>query len=478
MKKFLSLTLALLMLLGLCACGNTPGVGAPGDEAATTPAENNMLMGFGRACITPEDSVPLNGYGTSTNRMSTEVLDDLFVTCIAFKVEKQVALLFSQDLYHTTAVLTPSLRSEINTATQVPSTNIFIAATGTYSGPDTKSEHENVQKFLDKYRAGMIEAAKAALEDLAPTTMSYGTTEVENLSFVHHYTMVDGTVEDAYYGFFDREISGHAAEADRTMRLVKAEREGKPAILLINWQVRPTLTGGMDKTVVSADFVGYMRNKVEADTGMHCVYFTGAFGDLSPNSLIESEKHELSVSEYGEAVARYAVEALDSLQPLEGSTTIGTYTANYSCQTHREEIDRLEDAKKVTSQRKKLGDLKADKLAKELGFRSVYHAASISGRVNRKDNDSFEISVLRFGELGFMMSATPLFCSIGEEAINASPVGFSFMLCQANAAWQCIPSEAAFDYGGYEVDISYWARGSGEKMGKLLNEMLLMTTDN
>lgn len=479
MKKILSLLLAVLTVFSLCACSsNTNQTATPGEQATTAPAENPMQMGFGRACITPEDSVPLNGYGTSTNRMSTEVLDDLFVTCIAFKSDSKVALLFSQDLYHSTAVLTPTLRSEISSAVKVPAANIFIAATGTYSGPDTKSEHENAKKFIEKYKAGLIEAAQTAMDDLAPTTLSCGTTEVEGLSFVHHYTMIDGTVEDGYYGFFDREITGHAAEADRTMRLVKAEREGKPAILLVNWQCRPTLTGGNDKTVISADFVGYMRNKVEADTGMLCAYFTGAFGDLSPNSLIESEKHNLTVSEYGETLASYAVDALDTLEPLTGSTTIGTYTANYGCLTHREETDRLEDAKKVTSQRKKLGDLKADKLAKELGFRSVFHAAAISGRTTRKEKDSFEISTLRFGELGFLMSATPLFCSIGEEGLAKSPVGFSFMLCQANAAWQCIPSAAAFDYGGYEADVSYWARGSGEKMMTLLNEMLLMTTDD
>ena len=44
----------------------------PSEETPVAPAENHMQMGFGRACVTPEDSVPLNGYGTSTNHMSTD----------------------------------------------------------------------------------------------------------------------------------------------------------------------------------------------------------------------------------------------------------------------------------------------------------------------------------------------------------------------------------------------------------------------
>lgn len=470
MKKFLSLTLAVLMLLSLCACGET----AP--EGSQT-SQSSLQLGFGRAEITPEDSVPLNGYGTSTDRMSTEVLDDLYVTCIAFRDEKQTALLFSQDLYHSTAVLTPTLRSDIGAAVQVPANNIFIAATGTYSGPDTKSNHENIQKFLTKYNTAMIQAAKAAIEDLAPATMTYGTTEVEGLNFIHHYTMEDGTVEDGYYGFFDREITGHAAEADKTMRLVKVDRGDKPAILMVNWQCRPTLNGAKDKTVISADFVGHLRNKVEADTGMHCVYFTGAFADISPTSLIESEDHGLDAKAYGEKLAEYAVNALDSLQALEGSTTLGTYTADFACTYNHDEEDKLDLAKQVTKERKANGDLAADKLAKELGFRSVYHAVSITARVNRKEKDSFELSALRFGELGFLMSPCAMGSAIGEKVYDKCPTGFSFLLCQANAAWSTLPSDESFEYGGYEADTSVWVRGSGEKIGNLLNEMLLMTTD-
>lgn len=471
MKKIISLTMAVLMLLGLCACGE-----AASNE--TEPPAAVMEMGFGRAKITPEESIPLNGYGTSTDRMSTEVLDDLFVFCIAFKDEKQTALLFCQDIHNSTAVLTPSLRSEISSAVQVPTSSIFIAATGTYSGPDLKSADTSIQdNYIPMYKAALVDAARDAIADLAPTTMTYGTTEVEGLSFIHQYTMADGTVQDGIRGFFDQEITGHAAEADRTMRLVKADRKDKPAILLVNWQVRPTLNGAADKTEVSADFIGHLRNKVEAETGMHCVYFSGAFLDISNTSRIASENHGLDAKGYGEKVAEFAINALDSLQPLEGSTTIGTYSADFACAYNHDEEDRIDEAKQITSQRKKLGDREADKLAREMGFRSVYHAASIVSRPARKATDSFEISALRFGELGFLMSPCSMGSAIGEKIYEKCPTEFSFLLCRANAAWSDLPSNEAFEYGSYEADTSVWAQGAGERIGNLLNEMLLMTTD-
>ena len=469
MKRLLCLTLAFMMALSLCACG----------EAEVTPTtqfpETNLMMGFARANITPTTSVPLAGYGTAENRMSTGVLDDLYVSCIAVSDGSTTALLFSQDLLNTTAVLVPKLRSEICPKLSIPTDNLFVAATATYSGPDMKSEHESLVGYTEQYMAAFMTCAQDAVADMAPTVMTCGTTEIEGLSFIHHYTMEDGTVEDGYYGFFDRAITGHAAEPDRTMRMVRASREEKPDILILNWQCRPTLNGAKDKTQISADFVGHLRNKVEADTGMHCIYFSGSLGDISPTSRIESEQHNLDAKAYGEKVAEYAINALDTLTPLEGNTTAGVYKGNYNCPINHEDEDKLEIAQQVVAERKANGDLAADKLAKELGLRSVYHAASIIARPNRKDRDNFEVSALRLGELGFLMSPGQMSSASGVKTLSEIPTKFAIMVGQANARWYTIPSEAAFDYGGYEADTSYFARGAGERMGELMNEMLLMT---
>ena len=470
MKRIFSLMLAVLLTLSLVACGKT-------EEKATT--ESNLQLGYGRVCITPDVSVPLNGYGTSTNRMSTEVLDDLYVTCLAMNDGNNTALLFSQDIMVASATLTPALRSELTAAVGVPSANIFFAATATYSAPDLKSKHENMTGYMEKYHEAVLKAAQDAIADMAPAAMYSASTQVEGLSFVHHYTMEDGTVEDGYYGFFDRKITGHAAEPDTTMRLVKVERKDKPAILMINWQCRPTLTGAQDKTVVSADFIGYLRDKVETDSGMKPIYFTGAYGEVSPTSMIESEDHGLDVKAYGEKLADYALQAVSGeLTPI-GGKSIGTYTVpGYGIKLNHADEDRTEDAKKVVAERKEKGYDVADKMAKEMGFRSVYEAGSISVRSGRKEKEPIEISVLRFGEMGFLMAPLALFSTTGKETLDKIPTEYGFLLCQANAAWNTIPSEAAFAYGGYEVDVSYFAQGEAERMCKNLNDMLLMTTDD
>lgn len=473
MKKLFCLSMAVLLILGLCACGTTESV-----PTTTQFPDSNLQIGFARMNITPAVSVPLAGYGAAEKRMSTGVADDLFLHCLAMSDGETTALLFCQDLLNTTAVLVPKIRAAINAEVPVLGDHIFVAATATYSGPDMKSTHKNIESYTEQYLAAFVTCAKDALADMAPTAMVCGSTVVEDLSFIHHYTMEDGTVEDGYYGFFDRAITGHAAEPDRNMRMVRARREEKPDILILNWQCRPTLNGAEDKSQISADFVGHLRNKVEADTGMHCVYFSGSLGDISPTSRIEQENHGLDAKAYGEKVAEYAVNALDTLTPLEGNTTVGVYKGNYNCPVNHEDEDKLELAKQVVAERKQNGDLAADKLAKELGLRSVYHAASITARPGRKERDDFEVSALRLGELGFLMSPGQMSSASGEKTLAEIPTKFAIMVGQANARWYTIPSEAAFDYGGYEADTSYFARGAGERMGELMNEMLLMTIPN
>lgn len=467
MKKFFSILLATAMVLSLCACTQ------PKEEQEP---DSKLLIGYAKAPITPEASIPLVGYGTSSKRMSTEVLDDLYVTCIAIKDEDTTTLLYSQDLWSSTAVLTPTLRNEISAATKVTPANIFIAATNTHSAPDMKSTHENMTPFMEKYKAALVSTGQQALADLAPAKLYCSATEVEGMSFINQYIMEDGTVEDGRYGFFDREIKGHAAEPDRTMRLVKVERKEKPAILMTNWQCTPTLTGGYDKTVISSDFVGYMRSKVEADSDMLFVYFSGAVGDIMPYTKIESEDHGLDVKAYGEKLAEYALNATVQMERLEGETA-AAYPNTYTCRVNHDEEDKIDLAEQVTAERKKNGDLAADKLAKELGFRSVYHAANIVNRPARKEKESFEISAMRIGGLGVMMFPMQIFSDTGAKTLEKNPTEFGFVLGQANAAWYLIPSEAAFEYGGYNVDTSYFVKGAGEKIGGILAEMVLMTTD-
>lgn len=466
MKRFVAGILAVLLLLGLCACGG---------EETPQETENTLLIGIGKADITPEENVPMSGF--SGNRVSTGVLTRLYATCIAMSDGTGTVLLYSQDLHYTTSVLTPTLRANISAKLpaeyKIRQENIYIASTGTYYGPNMKSADQTITNYQIKYTNALIAAAREALEDMTAATLYQGTAQTEGLSFVHHYTMDDGTVEDGYYGFLNRDITGHAAQPDKTMYLVKAEREDKPSVLLINWQCLPLLSGEAE-TRITADFVGHLRDKVEADTGMKAVYFSGAMGDISPVSLLSEENHNLDAQSYGEKLAQIAEAAIPSLSALE-TGGVGSYMITYSVSLNHEDDDKLEEANKVLAERKANGDYAADQLAKKLGLKSVYTAAMISKRKGWKEKDSVEVAGIRVGGFGIAMAPCKLFGSTGEKIRENAPTEMTFVLCEANAAWPVIASEEAFAYGCYEAYTSTFARGTAEKMANAMTEMLIMS---
>ena len=65
MKKYVAIFLCLTMLLTLSSC-------AAQEDDSQTP---QLLVGFGRADITPQENVPLGGYGNTETRISEGFLE-------------------------------------------------------------------------------------------------------------------------------------------------------------------------------------------------------------------------------------------------------------------------------------------------------------------------------------------------------------------------------------------------------------------
>ena len=70
MKKLISILLLLTMAVSMLACGASEGGAAAqgGAQAGATGfdlKEGQLAVGYGKVNITPEDSVPLGGFGNT-----------------------------------------------------------------------------------------------------------------------------------------------------------------------------------------------------------------------------------------------------------------------------------------------------------------------------------------------------------------------------------------------------------------------------
>ncbi|MBR3979435.1 MAG: hypothetical protein IKJ94_07430 [Oscillospiraceae bacterium] len=472
MKKLLSLTLAIVLILGLCACGGSGSEGGKEDEYT------GLQVGYNRQSILPTSPVQMAGYGNQGSRLSTGYLDIIYATCTAFRENGNTILLFALDLLRTESNWTEDYRNAINEATGVPKENIMFCASHTHSAPAPGGNEAEVQKWkTEVVDTAIVKAAEKAIEDLAPATLYTTTVKTENMTYVRHYELVDGTYCGDNFGDGSKQRVGHATKANEDMVLLKADREGdKKDIMLMNFQAHPCFTGGSTKTDISSDFIGATRNVFEAKTGMQFIYFTGTAGnqntvtkmpDEIPNSL--SSK---GMQTYSETLAQYAIDAMDNMTPVEGSG-IKTQQLSFEYESNKIGQDRLDDARVIFNYAKETGNMSAatDK-AKTMGFISVYECQAIVRASGYPATRPMELNVLSIGDLGIVTTPCELFSDTGLYIREHSPFKTTLLLSLANEVHGYYPTKQAYDYYSYESWSSQYASGVAEAMADKLVEML------
>lgn len=459
MKRVYCVILLLLMLLNLCSCG-----------ALQDGKRAELLVGFDRTVITPKESVPLAGYGNTTKRMSKEILDELYVTCVAITdAEENTVLLLSHDLISSSQH--DLTRTSISVATGVPKERIYVAGTHTHSAPDQLSKLDVMTDYRALYLKCAVNTAKAAMEDRSPATVQIGSGETEGLNFVRHYLMNDGSYAGDNFGDWSSGIKDHAEPNDPQLQVIRFLRKENKNILMVNWQVHPKLTGGNTKYDVSSDFVGYTRDYVESQTGDLMIYFTGAAGNQNPNSRIPEETAPTDVLDYSKQVGQVVLRVTENMTPVEIGT-IRTKQTIYDAKVDLVMQDKLSEAKEVQELYKEKGREEANVLARQYGFSSVYHSNAVINRSSYGKSQKVEVNAIGIGSIGFVTASYEMFASHGAAIKANSPYAATFVITCCNGGNGYIPTQAAHEYGCYESHTGRFIPGTGEELVKVLTESL------
>ena len=467
MKKWISLLLSLTLVLGLAACGKAP---AQTPEATEPPVESWLQAGFCRVDVTPDFNIGLDGSGNADTRISKEVSDPISITCIALTDGQKTVLLYTADTLGFNNNNLALLRNQICMGTGVAQDNIFFGATHTHSAPRLSTKTETFSKYIGIFCKGAVAAGEGALADLAPARLQAATTDLPGMNFVRHYKMSDGSYAGPNFGTFEGlDIVDYAGQVDPELSMIKLDRGGsKQDILLLNWQAHPNNSTSVGYYKISADFVGTLRNKLEADTGMQVAYFTGASGNVHIDSKIESDAHGLKWDAYGEKLAELTVEALPKLQDV-GGTGIATTSQFYLAQVDHSRDHMLAQAKEVYDLWKTESKAAADALAWEYGMTSVHQARAIVELTQIGKELQWELKALRVGNIGFTTGTYEMWTESGKYVKDNSPYDVTFVIT-GNMIY--IPAEDAFAYRNYEVDTTYFVQGTAEALTEEYIKML------
>ena len=461
MKKLISILLTLCIILGLCACGSAGG----GD---TDQPQTGLQAGYGRENITPETEVGMGGYSDAETRKSKNVLDYIYTTCVAFNEGDTTLLVYTIDVCGIADSGADKIRNYVATYAGVPAENIIIGATHTHSAPAMGND-DNWDNMLLK---ACGEAAKNAIADLAPVKMETATGILENMNFVRHYLMNDGTYYGSNFGSTASGFKAHALDyPDRQLILLKLDRETKKDILMVNWQAHPAAAARQDDyTAVSADFVGHTRSKLENETGMMVAYYTGASGNTNPRSLIESENVNSNTNyrEYGKILADKILEVIPSLAPVEGSG-IQVTKCDFEAEIDHSWDNMIKEANEVFDLWKSEGKDAGDKLGATYGFTSSYQARAIRTRFNLPATQVRQLRAFRVGPIGFTSGSYEMFSDHAEYVKENSPFDLTFVIT-SNSGY--IANKLAYTYRSYETDTGMYASGTGEAMAEKYVELL------
>ena len=487
MKRILALVLAAALALPLVSCGGGTSLLTEETETLVRTVEEKTVetegvsgehevkgfcVGFGRADITPEDSVPLSGYGNVESRMSTNVLDPLYATCVALQDENgERMLIYQLDIINTGASLMDPARRVIETATGVPGDHVLLNATHTHSGPATGNDDAGIARWQTKALKAFAQAAKDAVADLdACTGVFVNTTETDRLNFVRRYYTEDGFYTDnVVYG--NGAITAHETEIDQEMRLVKFTRKNQPDVILANWQAHNHRTGGSTKTDISSDFVGIFQKETEKALGAKMLYLQGGAGNINPTSRIKGEARYTDYKDIGKALTEHLKTGLEDMKEVQPGA-IRVASMSFDAVIDHTQDYRLEDALKVKALYDQNKRNEASALAKQLGFGGYFEATAIVGNAKKGASASVALNCYAFGDVGIAAAPFEMFCQTYRDLRAKSPFAMTLTCGYSNTSHGYMPAAECFANMGYEVAQCHYVEGTAEIIENYQLDML------
>lgn len=434
-----------------------------------------VKVGYGRADITPETNLPLGGYGNAPHRISEEVRDKLMATCIAFTdADDNTVLLFTTDMIRAVPALADRVRDVLCEEFNLPRETVMVASTHTHSTPEVgEKDYPGMKEFKDKYVEGLITAGRKAMEDRLPSLIYVGFAQTDRLNFIRHYKLADGTYAGANFGNWAPGVVGHASNNDSWVQAIKFDRIGGKPVLLVNFQAHPCFTGGVDKKVVSSDYIGELRTYLETMTASRFAFFQGAAGNHNGVSFCARETRTYDVVEYAKLLGDAVLRALEAPVQVPGGKVTITHRALDLPMDHTESAELVEKCKAIQKEWLEKADrVYSNKQAKAIGLNSIYAVNGVLMRQKLPESEIMDIYAFRVGELGFVCAPYEMFGVNGMFIKEYSPYAMTFVVSCANHAQAYLASDLAFTHGCYEVDTRRFPRGTAEKVADNFVEML------
>lgn len=406
-----------------------------------------LKAGFARLDVTPPLGAELSGYFYV--RHAKGVLDPLELNAVAVSNGTHTVILMAIDFIGIRLNYMNALKAIITERTGVPADHVLIAALHQHTScciADGRETNLTDKTYLDVLFRKFGDAAQMAIDDLKEASVSVAAQDVaEPIAFVRRYFTADGGV--ATNPSSKLTLTGRCDEADNTMRLVRFHREGAKDIAILNFSTHPDVIGG---EYMSADWPGFTRRFVEKDIpDVSCLFFTGCQGDSNHIDFFKPKDQRMKGERYehsrymGRTVADAVVKAWNNTTEVSGDEISGQFTVVYN-RTNTVDIEKYDEYKAWYA------DYEAGKLDPKPHITELAYATRI---INLRTSPIFRpvpLTVIRFGDVVLTGFGGEAFTAYGQMTRDLAPGKFVVCAVCANGYEGYLPTEKAFQQGGYE----------------------------
>jgi len=416
-----------------------------------------LAVGAASVDITPPSGTPMAGYGARTS-VSGAVHDPLLATALVLSSGGQAALV-SVDLAAVDSELVHMVRELVQRDAEVPGHAVLIAATHTHSGPLLgPSGSPQYDRSLKEVTARKIaDAVKLARRRLRPGHVAFGRSQVHGVAANRRDAEVP----------VNTDIHAWRIDADRDVRAIFYTFACHPTVL------------SHENLEISADWPGAVRTVLSGVYGPIPVGFlNGAAGDVSTRYTRRSSTFD-EMTRLGRLVAAGIVNACESASPQPNlDVRAAELTVDLSgrrlptrASAERElgrQQDRLQRLRREGAPQGDVRSAEVDVQGAQATLRLIEGGGS--GTVECR------LQAIRFGDQVLIAVPGELFQGVGRRLASVSsrfaiqPIGY------ANGSIGYIPTEDAFDKGGYEIGVARVGRHSEYLLVEAANKLVRLVT--
>ena len=241
---------------------------------------------------------------------------------------------------------------------------------------------------------------------------------------------------------------------DKSVQVVSVLMDsGRRLATVVNYACHGTVLGP-DNLLISADWIGVMRQKLESELGGLTLFLQGAAANINPDMYWEDAHVFEKVTEQGLGVANAVLAAARAGSEMTGGLPI---------QVERVEAWMPTETRVTTPRPPKNYRKPLLAMAKLPGFLAVFADILLNQRypwkpvVEAKDgfwSVPMRVNIVRIGNLALVTFAAETFTEIGLKIKSVSPAAHTLFVSVSDGCISYLHTEASHAEGGYEVDLA------------------------